>query len=258
MGLKMVALIMSTTDMKKYKVGFYDGKFLPFHNNKNLVINESTKNSGYIAIKSKKSGKQKIRIVKDDITYTYNIGNIFEFFPLQMGSGQYIIKLFTNISGRKYYTEGYIRLDVKLKTEYCPYLHGNQYVDCSITSIVNKVKKDFCVLPTIDRIDAIKEYIKNEYEYDYIKSFIIKKVGELPDIKTCFEKKIGICQDLAGLTAAIYRIAGIPCKLVIGYIDNSIYHAWNEIYVGGNWEIFDPTKAIQGGKVNSYTKERWY
>lgn len=224
--------------------------------NKNLVINDSTKQSGYISIKSNKTTKQKLRITKDDMTYTYNIGNEFEFFPLQMGSGLYIIKLFINVSGKKYYTDCFTKIDVKLKNEYCPYLHGNQYVDCSFTDIINESKKLFGELSIPDKISSVKKYITTEYEYDYIKSFRIKS-GELPDIKRCYESKMGVCQDLAGLTAAMLRSVGIPCKLVIGYADN-IYHAWNEILINGEWDIFDPTKTIQGNKINSYSKERWY
>lgn len=80
--------------------------------NKNLVINDSTKQSGYISIKSNKTGNQKIRITKDDMIYTYDIGNEFEFFPLQMGSGLYIIKLFINVSGKKYYTDCFIKIAI--------------------------------------------------------------------------------------------------------------------------------------------------
>lgn len=224
--------------------------------NKNLVINDSTKQSGYISIKSNRTGKQKIRISKDDMTYTYNIGNEFEFFPLQMGSGLYTIKLFINVSGKKYYTDGFTKINVKLKNEYCPYLHGNQYVDCSFTDIINESKKLFGELSIPDKISSVKKYITTEYEYDYIKAFLIK-LGELPDIKRCYESKMGVCQDLAGLTAVMLRSVGIPCKLVIGYADN-IYHAWNEILIDGEWEIFDPTKSIQGSKISSYLKERWY
>lgn len=224
--------------------------------NKNLVINDSTKQSGYISIKSNKTTKQKLRITKDDMTYTYNIGNKFEFFPLQMGDGLYTIKLYINVSAKKYYTDGFAKIYVKLKNEYCPYLHGNQYVNCSFTSITDKAKELFGELSILDKIDSVKKYITTEYEYDYIKSFRIKS-GELPDIKKCYETKIGVCQDLAGLTAVMLRSVGIPCKLVIGYADN-IYHAWNEILVDGEWEIFDPTKSIQRSKINSYLKERWY
>ena len=224
--------------------------------NKNLVINDSTKQSGYISIKSNKTGKQKIRIIKDGITYTYNIGNEFEIFPLQMGDGLYTIKLYVNVSAKKYYTDGFAKIDVKLKNGYCPYLYGNQYVDCSFTDIINESRKLFGELSIPDKISSVKKYITTEYEYDYIKAFLIK-IGELPDIKRCYENKMGVCQDLAGLTAVMLRSIGIPCKLVIGYADN-MYHAWNEILIDGEWEIFDPTKAIQGSIINSYSKERWY
>ena len=227
---------------------------------KNLVVDDSTKQNGYVLIKSIKSTKpvkQKIRISKDGMVYTYNIGDRYDFFPLQMGSGLYIIKLYVNVSGKKYYTDGVINIDVVLNNEYCPYLHGNQYVNCLHTNIVNEARKLFGGLSTPDKINSVKKYITTEYAYDYIKSFSVK-LGELPDIKRCFDSKIGVCQDLAGLTAVMLRSVGVPCKLVIGYVDNAIYHAWNEILINGEWEIFDPTKVIQRSKINNYSKERWY
>lgn len=40
----------------------------------------------------------------------------------------------------------------------------------------------------------------------------------------------GICYDYASLFAAMCRSQSIPARLVIGYADPNIYHAWNEVY----------------------------
>ena len=58
--------------------------------------------------------------------------------------------------------------------------------------------------------------------------------GYLPDLDQVLEKKMGICFDYASLTAALLRVQGIAVKLVIGYADNT-YHAWNEVYLSGQW-----------------------
>ena len=64
----------------------------------------------------------------------------------------------------------------------------------------------------------IKDFLKNNFAYDYIKAINVKK-GMLPDIKGTLKKHTGICLDLASLAVAMFRIAGIPSKLVIGMAD---------------------------------------
>src|SRR5256714_4719751 len=64
----------------------------------------------------------------------------------------------------------------------------------------------------------------------------------------------GVCQDIAHLTAALLRGAGIPARYVSGYLhpnrDAEIgenvegqSHAWVEWWCGG-WEGYDPTNGV--------------
>ena len=50
---------------------------------------------------------------------------------------------------------------------------------------------------------------------------------------------------------------GIAVKLVIGYADNT-YHAWNEVYLSGQWVRLDITAQASNMNVKSYTTERFY
>lgn len=65
----------------------------------------------------------------------------------------------------------------------------------------------------------------------------------------------GDCSEHALLTAAMCRNAGIPAKVVFGLVYPAgkgnpgrlfTYHAWNEVYIGGNWYGLDATN-INGG-----------
>jgi transglutaminase-like putative cysteine protease len=67
----------------------------------------------------------------------------------------------------------------------------------------------------------------------------------------------GVCQDIAHLTAALLRGAGIPARYVSGYLhpnrDAEIgenvegqSHAWVEWWCGG-WEGYDPTNGVPTG-----------
>ena len=72
-----------------------------------------------------------------------------------------------------------------------------------------------------------------------------------------WELRKGVCQDIAHLTAALLRAAGIPARYVSGYLhpkpDAAVgekvkgqSHAWVEWWVGG-WEGYDPTNGVETG-----------
>lgn len=68
----------------------------------------------------------------------------------------------------------------------------------------------------------------------------------------------GVCQDIAHVTLAVLREAGVPARYVSGYLHPSLdpqvgetvtgeSHAWIEAWVGG-WWAFDPTNGIPAGE----------
>lgn len=75
-----------------------------------------------------------------------------------------------------------------------------------------------------------------------------------------FERKLGFCSHYAGATVFLLRAAGVPARLVGGYLggewqDGGAYlqvlqkdaHAWVEYYQDGQWLSFDPTALIEPG-----------
>lgn len=93
--------------------------------------------------------------------------------------------------------------------------------------------------------------------YDYVKAATVAG-GTLPDIDGCYEKKMGICQDLAALAACMLRVQGVPTRLMVGYA-GKMYHAWNSVVIDGEEVLYDPTlelSAIESGQT--YTTERYY
>lgn len=103
------------------------------------------------------------------------------------------------------------------------------------------------------RYKAITSYVNRSFVYDYIKASTVKKHGVLPNIASCWEKRMGICQDLAAMAVGMFRAVGLKASLVIGHADG-IYHAWVETAYG----IYDPTAEIQHKSVKKYRKERVY
>jgi len=73
-----------------------------------------------------------------------------------------------------------------------------------------------------------------------------------------FEKKLGFCSHYASSTVFLFRAAGVPARLVGGYLggewqDDGAYlqvlqkdaHAWVEYYQDDKWLPFDPTALIE-------------
>ncbi|MDZ7870988.1 MAG: DUF3488 and transglutaminase-like domain-containing protein [Rheinheimera sp.] len=73
-----------------------------------------------------------------------------------------------------------------------------------------------------------------------------------------FEKKLGFCSHYASTTVFLLRAAGVPARLVGGYLggewqDDGAYlqvlqkdaHAWVEYYQDDRWWTFDPTALIE-------------
>ena len=103
------------------------------------------------------------------------------------------------------------------------------------------------------RYKAIRSYINRSFVYDHIKAATVKKRGVLPDIASCWDKRMGICQDLAAMAVGMFRAVGLKAQLVIGHADG-MYHAWVETVYG----IYDPTAEIQHKSVKKYNPERKY
>ena len=227
-----------------------------------LVIDSKGISEGYFfaAIATPSLKRLKLRVTKDKDMATYDLKNngSFEMFPLQFGDGIYQIALYENLGGTKYSTIGTISLKVKLKTKNASFLVPSQYINYHEIPELVKITKQLCANKgKNDSYKAIKEYIKANFVYDYIKAVTIKS-GILPDIKGLMKKKQGICFDIASMAVAMLRITGIPAKLVIGHADNQ-YHAWVEIINDKKNIIYDPTQEICGiGKIKTYSPERFY
>ena len=66
-------------------------------------------------------------------------------------------------------------------------------------------------------------------------------------VLTALEKQRGECTDYADLFSTLARAAGYPARNIYGlaYKDGAnpafMFHAWNEVYVAGEWRSVDPT-----------------
>ena len=239
--------------------------------NGKLSVDASHMDQGYVMVLAKKSKKKfKVRVKYDDPTtkkdenytlnYDLNSNGEYEVFPLQYGSGTYVIGLYENASGKKYTEEGKVKLSAKLADEKNAFLYPNQYVNYDEKTACVVTAGEICEGMTEQKqiYKTICDYIKGHFVYDFIKSVSVKS-GVLPDIDGCWEKHMGICQDLSAMSVAMFRSQGIPASLVIGTLGANTYHAWVVAWVDGEEKFWDPTAELNSSsKKETYTTERYY
>jgi len=82
--------------------------------------------------------------------------------------------------------------------------------------------------------------------------------GVRTNAQEAWDKGQGVCQDMAQLTVALLRAAGLPARYVSGYLHPDVHaepgrtavgqsHAWVE-YWAGSWIALDPTSGAQVGE----------
>lgn len=226
--------------------------------NKYLQIDNLHLKDGYFTVRCTKKTIKKIKIFvqKSGKILHYSI-NGTETIPCNMGTGKYTVTLYENTKASRYTAIGQVSFTANFD-DWAPFSHPNQYVNYAKDSPCVRKAAELCkgLKYNLEKYAAISDYIDSHFVYDYIKSATTKGFA-LPDIDTCFKKKMGICQDLAAMAAAMLRSQGVACAFVIGYA-NKKYHAWVEPCVAFVFE-YDPTKNIQHNKKKiTYVKEREY
>lgn len=126
--------------------------------------------------------------------------------------------------------------------------------EANIKAITERLEEAFA-----EKEECIYDYIVEYLTYDYDKAANVQK-GYLPDVDATLEERKGICFDYAALFASMLRAQNVPVRLAIGYVQpDNIYHAWNQVYIDGEWIWMDPTFGPASSyKEDNYTKERQY
>lgn len=93
--------------------------------------------------------------------------------------------------------------------------------------------------PGYARVQAVNDWIHEHVEY---------RVGSTDSTTTAcdvFLQRVGVCRDFAHLGVAFCRALNIPARLAVGYArfdqPPPDFHAVFEAFIGGRWELFDPT-----------------
>lgn len=196
-------------------------------------IDFSSADEGYIsAIYTGKSLRAKLRIRCGDLQYDHDLSadGTEEFFPL-MTDGSYTVKVYEQVAGKSYAEAVSAEFEVSLRSETEMYLYPNKYVSFDKNSKAVEKAAELCAGKDgdVEKIKAIFGYVSEKITYDKELASTVTS-GYVPDPDRTLSSGKGICFDYASLVAAMCRSQGIPTRLVIGYAEPEIYHAWNEIH----------------------------
>ena len=205
------------------------------------AIDTSNAAAGYICAQATSASPLKFQVLCNGNSYNYDMPNdgTTEAFPLNMGEGTYTLRVMQKIEGNNYVQLLSTQVDVRLNSEFEPFLTPSIYCDFNAESDCVKKARELAAnaKDQAAAAEAIYSWIVDNITYDTEKATQMQNVtGYLPDPDETFHTKTGICFDYASLAAAMLRSVGIPTKIVTGYVaDQSIYHAWNMVYMQDKW-----------------------
>ena len=118
-----------------------------------------------------------------------------------------------------------------------------------------------------DLVEAALTYFHQE---PFFYTLLPPPLGANPTDEFLFETRSGFCEHYASSFALLMRIAGIPSRIVLGYLGGepnriggytmvwqSSAHAWVEVLIEGRgWVRVDPTSAVAPGRIDNRSATR--
>lgn len=226
-------------------------------------IDASNLSEGYVMVNYKGvNPKVKLQITgSNGVTYTYNLQNGYETFPLSAGSGSYKISVYENVTGNQYATALSQTITANITNPFGAYLYPNQYVKFNAGNMV--VSKAMQLAEScgsdLDVVTKVYNYVST-ITYDHAKAASVQS-GYTPNVDLILQSGTGICLDYASVMASMLRSQNIPTRLEVGYAGTA-YHAWISTYItdigwvngiiqfdGANWSLMDPTFAANSSEA---------
>lgn len=228
-----------------------------------VEIDASHTDQGYLMVRCEPSDKRlKARVSTSVQTYYYDLpgGETYSVFPLQMGEGVYTVRVMEQVENDLYAMRFSVDIDVRLSEETLPFLYPNQYVwyDETTKTVQKAAELSGSLSSDAEVAELFYKFVVRHMTYDTVKAATVQK-GYLPSADEALNTGKGICFDYAALLAVMLRSRGIPAKMLIGTVTpENIYHAWNSVYLDGEWVWMDPTLDGTGHRESDYITERLY
>ena len=106
---------------------------------------------------------------------------------------------------------------------------------------------------------ALKHFETGGYSYTLQPG----KYGADPLDEFLFDRKLGFCEHFAASFGTLMRLAGVPTRLVVGYLGGELFgdyyivrqynaHVWAEVFIEGKgWTRVDPTATLAPSRLSS-------
>jgi transglutaminase-like putative cysteine protease len=139
-----------------------------------------------------------------------------------------------------------------LPSETLVYLLGSRYCDTDILS--DEAWRRFGLTPLgWPRVQAICDFVHDHITFGYEHSRYTRTASE------AFFEQHGVCRDYTHLAITFCRCLNIPARYCTGYLSDidlppphgvPDFAAWMEVYLGGQWRVFDPrNNAPRFGRI---------
>ncbi len=205
------------------------------------LIDTAHCDEGYAAASAVGRNRLKLQVSCGQMSYNYDLPQDGTpiVVPMNMGDGSYELSVLENASGAIYAEVISQSAAVSLESEFAPYLRPNVF--CRYTADSQCVTKARELAEHAvnqgDVVRAIYRWMMDAISYDDEKAQELSGTsGYVPDPDATLQSGSGICFDYASLAAAMFRSLGIPCQIVTGNVaPEDVYHAWNLIYIDGEW-----------------------
>ncbi|WP_092915041.1 transglutaminase-like domain-containing protein [Agrococcus baldri] len=124
------------------------------------------------------------------------------------------------------------------------YLEDSRYIEAS--ALRGFVDERFGRASGFEQLDAMRNWIARGFTYSPAMSAIDDSAV------TTLQKRGGMCRDYAHVMIALARAAGMPARYVGVYapgLNPPDFHAVAEVFVDGDWWVFDPTGLAPRGSL---------
>jgi hypothetical protein len=127
------------------------------------------------------------------------------------------------------------------------YLQFGKYTKDCPDYILKKIRKGFGGEISRNNLFVVLSFIREEFSSKKYKTYKTNdfRKSRFVSVKDIFEKRQESCGAWAAVVASFLRSLGVPVKLINGFYEKEIpdmRHAWNEVYVDGNWLSIDLTR----------------
>jgi transglutaminase-like putative cysteine protease len=135
----------------------------------------------------------------------------------------------------------------QLPNEVLLFLLASRY--CEVDSVLKYVAWKLCekTSPGWPRVQSICNFVHQHIRFDYLQARANRTALEV------YREQVGVCRDFMHLAVTFCRCCNIPARYCTGYLgdigitpsaDAMDFSAWFEVYLGGQWYVFDARNNV--------------